>query len=32
VTYSQELLKEYALIARGTGIGFDRRGSGYSQI
>jgi NAD(P)-dependent dehydrogenase (short-subunit alcohol dehydrogenase family) len=32
VTYSQELLKEYGLIARGTGIGFDRKGSGYSQI
>src|SRR5215467_6536109 len=32
VTYSQELLKEYGLITRGTGIGFDRKGSGYSQI
>src|SRR6516162_6214993 len=32
VTYSQELLKEYGVITRGTGIGFDRKGSGYSQI
>jgi NAD(P)-dependent dehydrogenase (short-subunit alcohol dehydrogenase family) len=32
VTYSQELLKEYGVIPRGTGIGFDRKGSGYSQI
>ena len=32
VTYSQELLKEYGIIKKGTGIGFDRKGSGYSQI
>ncbi len=32
VTYSQELLKEYGLIEKGRGIGFDRKGSGYSQI
>ena len=32
VTYSQELLKEYGMIEKGTGIGFDRKGSGYSQI
>lgn len=32
VTYSQELLKEYGIIGKGTGIGFDRKGSGYSQI
>ena len=32
VTYSQEILKEYGLIEEGTGIGINRRGSGYSQI
>jgi len=32
VTYSQEILKEYGLIEKGRGIGFDRKGSGYSQI
>jgi len=32
VTYSQELLKEYGLIKEGKGIGFERKGSGYSQI
>jgi len=32
VTYSQELLKEYGLIEKGRGIGFDRKGSGYSMI
>lgn len=32
VTYSQELLKEYGIIKKGAGIGFDRKGSGYSQI
>lgn len=32
VTYSQELLKEYGLIKQGAGIGFERKGSGYSQI
>lgn len=32
VTYSQVLLKEYGLIKKGQGIGFDRDGSGYSKI
>ncbi len=32
VTYSQELMKEYGLLDKGRGIGFDRKGSGYSQI
>jgi citronellol/citronellal dehydrogenase len=32
VTYSQELLKEYGIIEKGSGIGFDRKGSGYSQV
>ncbi len=32
VTYSQALLKEYGWIAEGKGIGFERVGSGYSQI
>ena len=32
VTYSQEILKEYGLIEQGRGTGFDRAGSGYSQI
>jgi len=32
VTYSQEILKEYGWIAEGKGIGFERAGSGYSQI
>ena len=32
VTYSQEILKEYGLIEKGRGIGFDRKGSGYSLI
>lgn len=32
VTYSQEILKEYGWIAEGKGIGFERVGSGYSQI
>jgi citronellol/citronellal dehydrogenase len=32
VTYSQELLKEYGAIKEGKGIGFERKGSGYSQI
>jgi citronellol/citronellal dehydrogenase len=32
VTYSQVVLKQYGLIEQGRGIGFDRPGSGYSQI
>ncbi len=32
VTYSQQILKEFGWIAEGKGIGFDRQGSGYSQI
>jgi citronellol/citronellal dehydrogenase len=32
VTYSQTLLKEYGVIEKGVGIGFDRKGSGYSLI
>jgi citronellol/citronellal dehydrogenase len=32
VTYSQTLLKQYGLIEKGVGIGFDREGSGYSKI
>jgi len=32
VTYSQEILKEFGWIKEGKGIGFDRKGSGYSQI
>jgi citronellol/citronellal dehydrogenase len=32
VTYSQVLLKEYGLIDKGQGIGFDREGSGYSKV
>jgi citronellol/citronellal dehydrogenase len=32
VTYSQELMKEYGLLKEGRGIGFDRKGSGYSLI
>lgn len=32
VTYSQEILKEWGWIPEGRGIGFERRGSGYSQI
>lgn len=32
VTYSQEILKEFGWIPGGRGIGFDRKGSGYSQI
>jgi NAD(P)-dependent dehydrogenase (short-subunit alcohol dehydrogenase family) len=32
VTYSQEILKEYDWIKEGKGIGFERTGSGYSQI
>jgi citronellol/citronellal dehydrogenase len=32
VTYSQPLLKQYGLIDKGTGIGFEIKGSGYSQI
>lgn len=32
VTYSQVLLKQYGLLERGHGIGFDGEGSGYSMI
>lgn len=32
VTYSQEILKEFGWIEEGKGIGFERVGSGYSQI
>lgn len=32
VTYSQQILKEFGWIDEGRGIGFDRDGSGYSQI
>jgi NAD(P)-dependent dehydrogenase (short-subunit alcohol dehydrogenase family) len=32
VSYSQTILKEYGEIAEGKGIGFERAGSGYSQI
>ena len=32
VTYSQEILVEFGHLAEGRGIGFERAGSGYSQI
>src|ERR1700675_4369252 len=32
VTYSQVLLKQFGVIENGAGIGFDRKGSGYSLI
>lgn len=32
VTYSQEILNEFAWIEQGKGIGFERPGSGYSKI
>jgi NAD(P)-dependent dehydrogenase (short-subunit alcohol dehydrogenase family) len=32
VTYSQQILKEFGWIEEGKGIGFERAGSGYSQI
>jgi NAD(P)-dependent dehydrogenase (short-subunit alcohol dehydrogenase family) len=32
VTYSQEILKEFAWIEDGRGIGIDMKGTGYSQI
>ena len=32
VTYSQEILKEFGWIEEGKGIGFDIKGSGYSQV
>lgn len=32
VTYSQEILTEFGWMENGKGIGFDRKGSGYSQI
>ena len=32
VTYDQEILKEFGWIESGRGIGFERKGSGYSLI
>ncbi len=32
VTYSQEILKEFGWISDGKGIGFEMKGSGYSQV
>ena len=32
VTYSQTLLKQYGVKVNGRGIGFERKGSGYSLI
>ena len=32
VTYSQVILQEFGWIEKGRGIGFDRPGSGYSQV
>src|SRR5687767_7600340 len=32
VTYDQEILKEFGWIENGRGIGFERKGSGYSLI
>jgi len=32
VTYSQQILAEFGWIEKGRGIGFDVRGSGYSEI
>ncbi len=32
VTYSQPLLKAYGVEVNSLGIGFDRKGSGYSLI
>ncbi|MCB9492074.1 MAG: SDR family NAD(P)-dependent oxidoreductase [Dehalococcoidia bacterium] len=32
VTYSQAILKEFGWIDGGTGLGIDRKGSGYSEI
>jgi NAD(P)-dependent dehydrogenase (short-subunit alcohol dehydrogenase family) len=32
VTYSQQILSEFGWIEKGRGIGFDVRGSGYSEI
>jgi NAD(P)-dependent dehydrogenase (short-subunit alcohol dehydrogenase family) len=32
VTYSQQILKEFGWIEQGRGIGFEIRGSGYSEI
>ncbi len=31
VTYSQEILREFGLIERASGIGIDKEGSGYSK-
>ena len=32
VTYSQEILKEFGLIAEARGVGVERKGSGFSQL
>lgn len=32
VTYSQEILTEFGWMKEGKGIGFERKGSGYSQV
>jgi NAD(P)-dependent dehydrogenase (short-subunit alcohol dehydrogenase family) len=32
VTYSQQILKEFGWIDEGKGIGFEMKGSGYSQV
>ncbi len=32
VTYSQEILQEFGLLSDGKGIGFEMKGSGFSQI
>jgi citronellol/citronellal dehydrogenase len=32
VAYSQQVLKQYGLIEKGIGAGFDFKGSGYSQV
>lgn len=32
VTYSQQILKEFGWLEEGRGIGFEMKGSGYSQI
>ncbi len=32
VTYSQQILQEFGWIEKGRGIGFDVRGSGYSEV
>ena len=32
VSYSQVILKQYGVIKEGKGIGFERKGSGYSEV